>query len=227
MLMIVPTRGRPHAMADLIQCFGDTMVDSTLWIGVDDDDSEIDAYAKILHDAPMWVRWWRIPTRGMVAGLNLLALRGVGMNTHENIGFMGDDHRPRTPRWDNIIESAIGDMQGGIAYGNDLLQGRNLPTHVVMSRRIVRALGHMAPRQFKHLYVDNYWLTLGQMIDRISYLNDVVIEHMHPVAGKAEWDDGYRRVNNGSVYADDHATFSRYLEDGRMAQDVQAVRSVL
>jgi hypothetical protein len=228
--MIVPTRGRPHVMAELIESFGDTRHTAELWIGVDQDDERIDDYQRVLHDAPNFVHWRRVYTKGMVRALNLMSFRAVSPVDNygfDHVGFMGDDHRPRTVGWDAKLEAAIEAMHGGIAYGNDLLQGANLPTHVVMSTRIVRALGKMAPKELTHLYVDNYWKALGERLQRLSYVPDVVIEHMHPVAGKAEWDDGYRRVNHGEVYANDATAFDRYIADGAFEADVAAVRMVL
>ena len=111
-------------------------------------------------------------------------------------------------------------------YGNDLFQRGNLPTQVAMSTAVVRALGHMAPPTLTHLYVDDYWLALGKSAGCITYLPDVIVEHCHPVAGKAEWDAGYARVNDRAMYDRDAAAFTAYWgEHG--SRDVDAVRVAL
>jgi hypothetical protein len=95
-----------------------------------------------------------------------------------------------------------------------------------MSTEVVRALGHMAPPTQRHLYIDNYWRDLGRAAGCLTYLPDVVVEHVHPVAGKAAVDDGYRRVNAPEMYQRDAAAYEMYMREfgGR---DVAAVRQAL
>jgi hypothetical protein len=56
-------------------------------------------------------------------------------------------------------------------------------------------------------------------------MGDVVIEHMHPIAGKAEWDEGYIRVNDGSMYATDAKSFTHHIESGQMEKEANLVRN--
>lgn len=141
------------------------------------------------------------------------------------IGFCGDDHRPRTHGWDKAYLDALREMGTGIVYGNDLLQGENIPTQVAMTSDIVRALGYMAPPSLTHLYVDNFWKVLGNGADCLRYLPDVIVEHLHPVAGKAEWDEGYKRVNSRAMYERDAAAFDEWLSTS-MLSDVAKVRAL-
>jgi hypothetical protein len=46
----------------------------------------------------------------------------------------------------------------------------------------------------------------------LTYLEDVIIEHMHPVAGKADWDEGYREVNAQEVYSADALAYNNYIK---------------
>jgi hypothetical protein len=105
---------------------------------------------------------------------------------------MGDDHCVRTPGWDRKVTQTLAEMGTGICYGDDLFQGERLPTAVLMTANIVQTLGYMAPPQFQHQWVDNVWRDWGLGINRLRYLPDVVIEHLHPVCGKAEPDGSYR-----------------------------------
>ena len=144
----------------------------------------------------------------MIEALNCGAGWAVDQSGH--VGFMGDDHRPRTPGWDVRYLDTLRGLGWGWVYGNDLLQGANLPTQFAMSSDIVRVLGFMVPPQLKHLFADNYVLKLGTQAGRLRYLDDVIVEHMHPVNGKAAWDDGYKRVNSGEVWGHDQAVFDQY-----------------
>jgi hypothetical protein len=211
-------------MEDLIASFEATRVMSYLGIAVDWSDEELLAYRKILRVAPPWVQWRIVQSDGMNAALNDCARWWA--EGHEIVGFMGDDHRPRTAGWDEMLAQPI--LKDGMlfTYGNDLLQGPNLPTQVVMDSRVIQRLGHMSPPELMHLYLDNYWLTLGRQTGRIRYVSEAIVEHMHPVAGKAEWDANYVRVNDGSIYEHDGRVFHKYVEDGHMAADVAKVRDI-
>lgn len=211
LVVIVPSRGRPEAAVELAECFKKTCTANTgLVFAVDADDPAEAGYSMVTARglASVIVS----DSRSMVDALNR---RAAGYAELEDelapsaIGFMGDDHRPRTVGWDAAYLAALR-RKPGLVYGNDLIQGRNLPTQVAMSAELVRGLGHMAPPTLTHLYVDNYWLQLGRASDRITYLPDVFVEHLHPVAGKAAWDEGYQRVNDQAMYDRDRVAFEEY-----------------
>lgn len=224
LVVVVPSRGRPAAARELAAAFTETCTaDTKLVFSLDADDPTVSDYPKprtVAHN------------RSMVEALNKAAEFQVGGDLPGGrpfaIGFMGDDHRPRTHGWDTAYLEALRELGTGIVYGNDLLQGERIPTQCAMTADIVRALGYMAPPALTHMYVDNAWLALGRTAQCIRYLPDVVVEHLHPVAGKAEWDEGYRRVNDPGMYAKDEAAFRGYLEGGIVTdgQKVWDLRSV-
>jgi hypothetical protein len=229
--VIVPSRGRPHTVAEMARAFRDTCTaGAQLVFAVDEDDPEYQAYRKAVYDT--LVEHGRVhmvaqPAGTMVSALNHAArvlLDSPAYVRPQAIGFMGDDHRPRTKGWDTSYLQAL---QGrpGIVYGNDLIQGASLPTQCAISASVVRALGFMAPPVLTHLYVDNYWLQLGRATGCISYLPQVIVEHVHPVGGKAEWDDGYRRVNAPTMYQRDKQAFLDYV-NASLSREIQAVLTV-
>jgi hypothetical protein len=83
-----------------------------------------------------------------------------------------------------------------------------------MSSDIVRTLGQMVPPTMQHLFVDDYWKALGIGIGQLHYVPEVVIEHMHPSAGKAEMDDSYAITNHPDRYESDGAAWKAYRDDG-------------
>ena len=225
LVVIVPSRGRPEAVRELNRAISDTRIaDTRLLLALDQNDPVLDEYPDI----------WQIvgtENHSMVDALNLaanyLANGGTSFLGEQQyaIGFMGDDHRPVTPGWDKLYLDALREMGTGIVYGNDLLQGENLPTQCAMTSDIVRALGWMAPPSLTHLFVDNVWKVLGNGAGCLRYLPDVIVEHMHPVAGKADWDEGHVRVNAPEMYERDHAAFTQWLRTS-MVEDVAKVRAL-
>lgn len=81
-----------------------------------------------------------------------------------------------------------------------------------MDSEIVRRLGYMVPPTIQHLYIDNYFKTLGEWLGTLAYLPNVIIEHMHPHAGKADMDDGYRQVNSREAYRSGRDAYNAYVK---------------
>ena len=150
-------------------------------------------------------------SRGMAYPINKAANAIVKQDKYDFFAFLGDDHRPRTAGWDAILIQAM-QKRPSMAYGNDLFQGQRLPTMIAMTSDIVKALGGMVPPKMKHLYLDNFWKKLGEDLGSLTYIDAVVVEHMHPVAGKAEWDEGYKEVNAQEVYSFDALAYQNYIQ---------------
>jgi hypothetical protein len=234
LVVIVPSRGRPQAARELVDAFAETCVAKTkLLFAVDETDpSSYNVTNLLSYIHHVVVNVVICPSKSMGEALHMAAvnvcLPESWSPSPENfpppfaVGFMGDDHRPRTKGWDQRYLDALREMGTGIVYGNDLLQGGRIPTQVAMTSDIVRALGYMAPPTLRHLYVDNFWKDLGTAADCIRYLPDVIVEHMHPVAGKAQWDESYKRVNAPAMYEHDARAYAEYRRDF-FADDVAKV----
>lgn len=226
LVVIVPSRGRPAAAVQVAQAFTATGATARLVFAVDEDDPTRFAYADALGHYPATTVHYTPAPSTMVKALNVMA--STYANEAYALGFLGDDHRPRTPGWDRLYVAALRELGTGIVFGDDLLQGARIPTQVAMTSDIVRALGYMAPPSLVHLAVDNWWKDLGEGAGCIRYLPDVVIEHMHPIAGKADWDEGHLRVNQQSMYDRDLTELARLRREelpGAIAK-VRALRGV-
>lgn len=223
LLVIVPTRGRPAAALELAQAFKDTCTaDTHLVFAIDEDDPHWGRYPAVLGNTNATIRSAPAPST-MVKTLNAVAVSHAHASNTYAIGFMGDDHRPRTAGWDRAYLDALHALGTGIVYGDDLLQHERIPTQAAMTSDIVRALGHMAPPTLTHLFVDNYWRDLGAAAECLRYLPGVVVEHLHPYAGKAVWDEGHRRVNAPAMYQHDSDAYADYAGSHLLA-DVVTVR---
>lgn len=210
LLAIIPSRNRPDTVSEIAAAFWATCTAATrIVFAVDSDDPKLGAYVTATFEAPGTSLWINRGKKTMVEALNgcVADFLDVWDPPLKAFAFMGDDHRPRTNGWDTAYVDALVEMGTGIVYGNDLLQGESIPTQVAMTPNIPRVLGYMAPPSLRHLYVDNYWKQLGQGADCLRYLPDVIVEHMHPYAGKAAWDEGHMRVNARPMYDHDRAVF--------------------
>lgn len=234
-LYIVPTRGRPDNAFRLAQAFQSTvqLPDTELLFAIDaDDDTRFeytDTLSKLRHPASQIrvdARFTRTALGPNLGGMNsVLNRHATAMAPHyDYVGFMGDDHVPRTPGWDAQLTRVIEHAYAAIIYGDDLVQRVNLPTAVLMTSNIIKTLGYMAPPELAHMYLDNFWRDLGRTTGILRYEPSVVIEHLHPVhpdaARRPTWDTTYDRGNG--KFGVDEIAYQLYIRT-RFADDVQKI----
>ena len=213
LLVIIPTRGRPQAIPEIIQVWDDTGATADVLFAVDTDDPELAAYKKhaAAYKVDGRVRFTFGKRRRLVGTLNAQAVKAA--KTYRFLAFLGDDHRPRPAAmpWDARIRECLSGGPG-IVYGNDLLQGEKMATAVAMTSDIVTTLGYMCPPAMVHLCVDLVWVAWGNAMQRITYLDDMVIEHLHPAAQKADMDSGYEECNRPEQVASDSVAYHAYMQ---------------
>lgn len=225
--VFVPTRSRPKNIRDFAGTFCESLAGFTDLIFVlDDDDPDLaQSIKRIANDWDYEVV--SSVNRGMVEGLNTAFCRRRDEGTLGfAVGFMGDDHRPRSWGWDLDYIDVLKDIETGFVYGNDLLQGGIMPTQVAFTTDIAVTLGWMAPPVLHHLCVDLVWRELGNAIGRLEYLDDVIVEHMHPLAGKARMDRGYRIANSTVMARHDTAAYELYMGTD-FSRDVEKLKGLL
>jgi hypothetical protein len=217
--VVVPSRGRPDALRDLVGAFQMTTTAGTrLVVAVDEDDPYLVGYHRVqeatracqIGTGPVYLE--PVPYFDLVVGppsrigpiLNDVVPR-YAVDSFA-MGFMGDDHRPRTQGWDRAYVDALYELGTGVVWGDDLIMGPQIPTQVAMTSNIVLATGHFVPEGMKHLWLDNAWKAIGEATS-FRYLPHVIVEHMHPIAGKGEWDASYRANNTDEVFEHDRLRF--------------------
>jgi hypothetical protein len=223
LLTLVPTRNRVNNAVELLDVFYKTSSEKTsgiLFI-VGTEDPKLERYKqKIPYNHLI-----TFPERGLVKALNYAVSCGYA-ESYEALGFMGDDHRPRTYGWDKSYLDSLREMGAGYVYGNDLLMGERIPTQVAISSSIIKCLGFFGPPGFTHLNVDLTWKDMGEALGCIKYLPDVIIEHMHPAAGKAVNDSGYQSVNSRTMVKLDGQEYERWKKED-MGWQVRRVADAL
>lgn len=222
---LVPSRGRPQNAARLLMAFQATCINETaITFCVDDDDPTLDEYKDIVQSA-------RYVNTGVTVGerikmgptLNKNAIKVARAYPNDIVGFMGDDHLPQTAGWDATLAWDLEQDKVGIWYANDTIQGPNIPTAVAMTANIINELGYMVLPDLIHMYIDNFWKALGDGAQVLRYRHDIIIEHVHPLAGKTAWDAGYVEVNDGKIYEHDGLIFQAYHGSERYASDVNKI----
>lgn len=211
MIVMVPSRGRPQNIARLWDAWTATGACARLWVCVDNDDERLADYLTIERMCNSPQLRVLVGERLKLAGtLNERSVEAARLD--DRIGFMGDDHLPRTVAWDDRVNDALDHLKHGIVYCNDLVMGAALPSQVFMTSDIVRTLGYFCPPNLVHMYVDNAWRAWGERMGRYMYLENVTIEHVHPITGQVTRDETY--LESDSQMGPDSQRFQEYIACG-------------
>jgi hypothetical protein len=232
-LVITPSRGRPERLEYML---GETLrlsgPGTHVAVCYDEDDPEAGRYEalgeKIRQAHPGRTFWHRGRRRTMGDWTNYVAMWPRAAR-YPYLASLGDDHIPRTQGWDAALTAAIEARGGtGIGYGDDRHQHENLPTAPVISSDIIRVLGWVILPGIRGKFCDNAWRDLADLAGVRVYVPEVVIEHVHPDAGKAAWDGTYGD-GHGSWAGDEavYLAWGRLQADGAPSMRDLDVRAVL
>jgi hypothetical protein len=193
--VIVPVLGRPHHAAPFMRSLrATTGLAHVLAVASEDDTETIDAWfaagADVLKVDPQ---------QGSFA---CKVNDGYEATDCPWMLFIGSDVEFKPSWWDHALAVARNTGANMVAT-NDLLNadvhdGR-LATHPVVRRSYVDELGAswdgpgvVAHEGYSHWYVDAEWSTVANQRRTMVPALASHIEHLHPLAGKAEMDETYR-----------------------------------
>lgn len=217
------TYGRPERALECFKSWKATQSGYTdFWLVVDENDPLKSEYGKG-YDHIYGIITAPTMRRGMCDPSNYAAK--FLSKDYLAIQFMADDFLYRTPGWDvKFLKQYYAKHRKIIWYGNDLLQGQNLPTSYIISSDIVLALGYICNPIFDHLYIDNWVKKLGEETGILVYDDSVIIEHMHPGAYKAQWDNNYLEVQKCEGH--DRNQYQIWLSEG-MEKEIALLKEIL
>ena len=221
-LVICPSRGRPKECRRMLESFHATQKISMIRVCLDMCDPCLNDYMDICTPlAPLLIDQRKKTTE---------IINGNWRYAPEHIKYFSitnDDFVYRTDSWDLKLVGEIALNGGkGIAYGNDLCAGANLPTTSVISRTIVEALGWLQMPTLTHLYGDNVWKHIGQSAGCLYHRQDVIIEHMHVFNKKMAPDATHQHTNSQGMYAKDEAAFAEWITL-QAKTDIAKVKGIL
>lgn len=228
--ILVPTRSRPQNVESIINAWRETGAiedGAELIFILDSDDPCLPRYLEEIFECshtPQISYLIESEWRPLVPKLNRAAASLAAL-ADRPIGFMGDDHLPRTVGWVKEYLRALKEKPGVVSCP-DGFRTDDLPTQWVMSAEIIRTLGRMVPAPVDHLYCDNAVRDIAVGIDSYTWLPYVLIEHMHPLAGKGVTDAGYIKVNSDEQYGMDMTSYAIWTFRD-MLTDVARVKGAL
>jgi len=219
LIVLCPSYDRPENAKRLYESFEATrtIADTQLWFVPDTTSPKYEEY---------YNSRWPLVVEPEVGGKNMVIRTNSALNTvfqfpdAHAVGWLGDDMIFRTKGWDERIVQELKSVP--IVYANDLFQEHRKAQSVFMHRSMAEALGWICPPWSYHLYVDDAWVRLSEKLHG-KYLEDVIIEHMHPYAQKAEWDESYLQYNTPEFDSHDGKEYRKWLAKG-IREDVRKVR---
>lgn len=109
---------------------------------------------------------------------------------------MGDDIVFTTPHWDIQFMWTFSQFEDKIifAYCDDgSPNGKTMGTHGMLHKNWVEAVGYFVPPYFSSDYNDLWLNEVAEKLGRKVFVDGVVMDHLHPVWHKAEWDETHRQ----------------------------------
>jgi hypothetical protein len=175
------TRSRPDNCRRFIEAWNNTNASTLVFVRLD----ECDPYIEDLKNLP-WPKTFEIiigKREGLRAAIQEMYLKYPNEPWY---GFLADDLIPR------LI--AVAGLKN-ISYPNDLgkPKKKDLPTHPCVGGDLIRAMGWFGFPATYHFYLDTIFRYIGQNLNNIYRLDNVIVEHMHFGRKKSEIDQIYQQ----------------------------------
>ncbi len=200
--ILCPTRGRPERVKNMLASLQETStVMPEVVFYVDEDDT---TFPKALT----------YPDTNTITGprivLSEMWNKCAQVATGEIFLLCGDDVLFKTKGWDDQVRRAFSAFPDRLVlvHGDDGLWGPKFGTHCFLHRAWVDAVGYFCPPYFSSDFNDTWFNDVFNALGRRVYL-PFVTEHLHPAAGKGEWDQTHKdrlarhkRDNVAKLYED-------------------------
>jgi len=190
--VLCPTRNRPANVARLASSAWESAADDLaveLVFYVDDDAAGSVPDSLAVLDGVRVVRGPRIVLSDMWNKCAAVAAGDIFMQCGDDIVFA-------TPGWDKLVRDAVGSYPDRIvlAYGRDgtPIHGDDFGSHGFVHRRWYETLGYFTPPYFSSDYGDTWLNDLAGRVGRKHFIPGLLTDHLHPAAGRAEWDQNHR-----------------------------------
>jgi hypothetical protein len=103
-----------------------------------------------------------------------------------------DDMTPKVKGYDNIIRNKMKEFYpdtDGILWFNDGHQETRLNTLSILGKKYYNRFGYIYHPEYKSVWSDNEFMLVGNLLEKQTYFNEVIIEHEHPDWGYGSRDD--------------------------------------
>lgn len=191
--IIVPSRERMNRRLTLLTSIITTVKDINnvnIYFGVDKDDPTRDLIYKVASAIPC-VKIVDINNNSKFPGLGKLWNICVNNTKEDIISMVGDDMVFQTQNWDEMLLEEFKNMPPDkikAVHCNDAHHGKKLAVNLFCHRKYAEIMGQFMREEFKINWVDQWLHQMFNAFNRLTYREDIMIEHRHWVYGKANHD---------------------------------------
>lgn len=184
-----PTRGRSNKFLNVLRKYVEFLDDKTteIIVSCDNDDEDMNqSHVKEVLDTYSNVK--------VYYGDNKTKIEAVNANI-ENVDFdilllASDDMIPIKKGYDSIIKNNMKKYYpdtDGILWFNDGYQGKKLNTLSILGKKYYDRFKYIYNPNYISVWCDNEFMTVGDILGKQTYFDDVIIQHQHP-----DWGYGVR-----------------------------------
>src|SRR3990167_7809092 len=180
-IWFIPSRQRPHRLAQLISACRQTKISTPAVVLIDDDDHCLSGYKSLSMD-------WSIETSPH-GGLSEIYNRAFARHPDEEwYGILCDDTIPETEHFDLKLIEAAGRKGFAAPSGGH----SEIAPHFVIGGDLVREIGWISLPGLDRIYIDTVWDKIAKASGVYHFMPEVVVSHHHFSNGLALMDATYR-----------------------------------
>tara|TARA_R110000765_G_scaffold279134_1_gene376791 strand:- start:8993 stop:9520 length:528 start_codon:yes stop_codon:yes gene_type:complete len=102
-----------------------------------------------------------------------------------------DDMIPQIKGYDTIIKNKMEEFYpdtDGVLWFDDGNRGDGLNTLCILGKKYYDRFGYIYHPEYKSLWCDNEFMDVSKKLNKVKYINQVIIKHEHPDCGYGDRD---------------------------------------
>jgi hypothetical protein len=217
-MWLLASRGRPQSLKRFIDAYNKTKASSPIYVRLDTCDLTLEEYKKLNFPKTFNVV---IDKRARLGACMKEIFEKFPNEPY--YGLLADDLLPITDEWDKKLIEAAG--KDNISQFNDLTRKPKNYCHPCIGGNLVRRAGFFGFPYTTHYALELVWKDLTKKDKRFGkYLNDVVIENLHPDFAKSSLDKTYKEAH--AVKDEDHKIWLEWREN-KFEEFYQKVKDII
>jgi len=193
--LLMPSRERLNLKLTIISSIMTTVKDInnvTLYMGVDEDDPTKEISQKIANAIP-FVKYVNLPVVvGETPNIHKMWNICARESSEEILGMIGDDMIFKTPNWDEAVLNEFVGLEGSdkfkLVYCNDGFRPGDMCVNSFIHREYMDINGYYVREDFVRNWADQWLWQIFGAFDRLTYLENITIQHNHWVFGAMKKD---------------------------------------
>lgn len=208
-LLKFPTRNRPNKFLNVLKKYVKKMTGDNYQIVVSCDTDD-----ESMHDETVVEVLDRYKNLEVCYGNNKNKIEAINADMdqctdYDIIILISDDMIPLQKGWDDIIRNDMKEHfpdTDGILWYHDGHR-KDLNTLCVLGKKYYERFGYIYHPDYKSFFCDDEFTKVGDKLGKQKFIDNVIIQHQHPVWGYGANDELYNK--NLTYWGEDEAMFKK------------------